>query len=72
MDVKSIENSISPFVPGGLFTIFVGLAGLIYRDVNRRLTACEKTDSEIFPVVVETSVDVKHILNHCSKCNGHK
>jgi hypothetical protein len=50
----------------------IGLAGLAYRDILRRLSHCESVDEKMGPTMVEIATDVKHVLAHCKLCKNER
>jgi hypothetical protein len=46
--------------------VVLSLVALIYRDLDKRLAALEKTHD----LLIEIGVDVKYIKKNCPRCNG--
>ena len=46
--------------------VVMALVALIYRDLDKRIVALEKTHD----LLIQISMDVKYIKKNCPRCNG--
>jgi hypothetical protein len=56
----------------GSVGIIIGLVGLAYRDIARRIGKCEEINDELRPEIAAIGEDVKLILGHCQHCKHAK
>lgn len=65
---KAMEETATKLANAGFFGIVIGLIGLAYHNIERRISKCEKVDDESVIQLTKIAADVSHIKEHCSKC----